>query len=340
MNLDRFARLALCHAPTPLEFMPRLTRHLGGPQLWIKRDDCTGTALGGNKTRKLEFLLGEALKQGADHVVTVGALQSNHVRQTVAAAARAGLGCTAILEHRHPDPDADYLRNGNVLLDVLLGAEIIYRPGGTDMLAALREVGDELRARGRKPYLIPSGGSNPVGSLGYVVAAQEIMQQASDKSLDLHSIVVASGSAGTQAGLLVGMAQLQSAIPIQGFAVSQTADLQQARVLALAQATADFIGLGKEIAKDSVKVNADYLGAGYSIPTPAMVEAVQLVARMEGLLLDPVYTGKAMAGLIDWIGQGRYRSADNVMFLHTGGQAGLFGFCDTLSARPSAALPA
>lgn len=138
----------------------------------------------------------------------------------------------------------------------------------------------------------------------------------------------------------MGMAQLQSAIPIQGFAVSQTADLQQARVLALAQATADFIGLSKEIAKDEVKVNADYLGAGYSIPTPAMVEAVHLVARMEGILLDPVYTGKAMAGLIDWIGQDRYRSTDNVMFLHTGGQAGLFGFCDTLSARTSTAMPA
>jgi L-cysteate sulfo-lyase len=331
MNLDRFPRIDLCHAPTPLEFMPRLTQHLGGPQIWIKRDDCTGMALGGNKARKLEFLMGDALQQGADHVVTLGALQSNHVRQTAAAAARLGLACTVLLEHRHPNPDSDYLNNGNVLLDGLLGAEIVYRPGGTDMAAALRQMGDQLRAKGHRPYLIPSGGSNPVGTLGYVKVAQELLQQAQEKSLRLDHIVVASGSAGTQAGLVVGVAAQASKVAVQGFAVSQAAHLQHARVAALALATAQWIGDFPEIPPEAIRVNADYLGQGYSIPTPAMVQAVHQVARLEGILLDPVYTGKAMAGLMDWVRHGRYRSDENIVFIHTGGQAGLFGFCNTLS---------
>ena len=339
MNLDRFPRINLCHAPTPLEFMPRLTQHLGGPQIWIKRDDCTGMALGGNKARKLEFLLGEALQQGADHVVTLGALQSNHVRQTAAAAARLGLACTVILEHRHPNPESDYLNNGNVLLDSLLGADIVYRPGGTDMPAALTQVGEQLRAKGHRPYLIPSGGSNPVGTLGYVRAAQELLQQAQERSLRLDHIVVASGSAGTQAGLVVGVAAEGSKVAVQGFAVSQAAHLQHARVSALATATAQWIGDLPALAPEAIRVNADYLGQGYSIPTAAMVAAVQQVARLEGILLDPVYTGKAMAGLMDWARQGRYRPDENIVFIHTGGQAGLFGFCDTLSRPTQASSP-
>ena len=339
MNLDRFPRIELCHAPTPLEFMPRLTQHLGGPQIWIKRDDCTGMALGGNKARKLEFLLGDALQQGADHVVTLGALQSNHVRQTAAAAARLGLACTVLLEHRHPNPDSDYLHNGNVLLDVLLGAEIVYRPGGTDMAAALTLMGDQLRAKGRQPYLIPSGGSNPVGTLGYVKAAQELLQQAQEKSLRLDHIVVASGSAGTQAGLAVGVAAQTSTVAVQGFAVSQAAHLQHARVSALAIATAQWIGNLPALSPEAIRVNSDYLGGGYSIPTPAMVEAVQQVAKLEGILLDPVYTGKAMAGLMDWVRRGHYRANENIVFFHTGGQAGLFGFCDTLSRPTQASSP-
>ena len=330
MNLDRFPRIDLCHVPTPLEFMPRLTQHLGGPQIWIKRDDCTGMALGGNKARKLEFLLGEALKQGADHLVTLGALQSNHVRQTAAAAARLGLACTVILEHRHPNPDYAYLHNGNMLLDGLLGAEIVNCPSGTDMPAALRQVGDQLRAKGHRPYLIPSGGSNPLGTLGYVKAAQELLLQAQEKNFAPDRVVVASGSAGTQAGLVVGLAVQASTASVQGFAVSQAEHLQHQRVAALAAATARFIGHTDELPPQAVRVNADYLGEGYSIPSAAMVDAVQQVARLEGILLDPVYTGKAMAGLMDWARTGRFRRDENVVFIHTGGQAGLFGFCDTL----------
>ena len=326
MNLDRFPRVELCHAPTPLEFMPRLTQHLGGPQIWIKRDDCTGMALGGNKARKLEFLLGDALQQGADHVVTLGALQSNHVRQTAAAAARLGLACTVLLEHRHPNPDSDYLHNGNVLLDVLLGAEIVYRPGGTDMAAALMLMGDQLRAKGRRPYLIPSGGSNPVGTLGYVKVAQELLQQAQEKSLRLDHIVVASGSAGTQAGLVVGMEGARTQIPVLGIGVRAPRQPQEEKVFALAQQTADLLGVPGAVQREHVVANCDYIGEGYGIPTPGMMEAVTMLAQLEGILLDPVYSGKGMAGLIDLIRKGHYRKDQNIVFLHTGGAVGLFGY--------------
>jgi len=329
MNLDQFPRVQLSHLPTPLEFMPNLTKHLGGPNIWIKRDDCTGIALGGSKNRKLEFLMGDALKNGADHIVTLGAVQSNHVRQTAAVAARMGLRFTAILEHRYPHANDEYLHNGNLLLNQLLGAEILYRPGGTDMNASLADVGIELSMQGRTPYLIPAGGSNPVGSLGYVIAAQELLNQSREKSLQINHIVHATGSAGTQAGLVVGMALEKYSTAIQGFAVSQPAVIQHSRVLALAQATADLIGLEVNIAPEVVRVNADYLGDGYSFPTDEMVEAVKLIARKEGILLDPVYTGKAMAGLISLIEQGFYLKDENIVFIHTGGQAGLFGFCQT-----------
>jgi L-cysteate sulfo-lyase len=335
MNLDAFARVDLCHAPTPLEFMPRLTQQLGGPQLWIKRDDCTGMGLGGNKARKLEFLLGQAQQQQYNHVVTLGAVQSNHVRQTAAAASRLGLGCTVLLEHRHPHADADYLHNGNVLLDELFGAQRVDYPGGTDMLAELSKMGDQLRAKGLRPYLIPSGGSNPVGTLGYVKAAQELLQQAHQQSLQIDQIMLASGSAGTQAGLVIGLASANSRIKVQGFAVSQAAAKQHARVSALTTATAQYLNYPTEGLSDRIHVNSDYLGEGYSIPTNTMVEAVRLVARLEGILLDPVYTGKAMAGLIDSAQSGRFRKEENIVFLHTGGQSGLFGFRDTFLQKDS-----
>ena len=199
------------------------------------------------------------------------------------------------------------------------------------MPAALRQVGDQLRAKGHRPYLIPSGGSNPLGTLGYVKAAQELLLQAQEKKFAPDHVVVASGSAGTQAGMVVGLAAQASTASVQGFAVSQAEHLQHQRVAALAAATARFIGHTDELPPQAVRVNADYLGEGYSIPSAAMVDAVQQVARLEGILLDPVYTGKAMAGLMDWARTGRFRRDENVVFIHTGGQAGLFGFCDTLS---------
>ena len=205
MHLARFPRLRLFPAPTPLEPLPNLTKHLGGPQIWIKRDDCTVVATGGNKVRKLEFLAGEALALGADHLITQGAVQSNHVRQTAAVAARLGMKFTAILEHRIDTNDRDYLNSGNVLLDRLMGAALEYRPGGTDMQAALEAKTDELRAAGQTPYMIPGGGSNRVGALGYVSCAQELMQQADEMGLKIDRVVHATGSSGTQAGLVGGL---------------------------------------------------------------------------------------------------------------------------------------
>jgi L-cysteate sulfo-lyase len=335
MHLARFPRVKICHAPTPLEFMPNLTRHLGGPQLWIKRDDCTGVATGGNKNRKLEFLMGEALAQGATHIVTQGAVQSNHVRQTAAVAAKLGLKCTAVLEHRVQTNDTAYLDGGNVLMDRLLGINIEYRASGTDMQAAIEEVGEKLKSGGEKVYLIPGGGSNPTGALGYAAVALELMSQANDIGLRIDRVVHATGSAGTQAGLVAGFEALNSGIRVLGIGVRNPRDKQEANVHKLAEATAEKLGLKGGIRRDAVEANCDYVGAGYGIPTEGMAKAVMLLARTEAIFLDPVYSGKGMDGLIDLIGKGAFGKDENVVFLHTGGQVGLFAYADFLTKAAS-----
>ena len=331
MNLARFPRVKLCQAPTPLEHLPNLTRLLGGPEIWMKRDDLTGMGLGGNKVRKLEFLAGDAIAQGADHLVTQGAVQSNHVRQTAAVAAKLGLRCTALLEHRIDTNAGDYLNNGNVLLDRLLGLEIEYRPGGTDMQAEIDAKGAELRAQGAKPYVIPGGGSNPVGALGYANVAFELVAQANDSGLDITRLVHATGSAGTQAGLVAGLHAMSSPLRVLGIGVRNPRAKQEANVLALARATAKHMGIERELPDAAVEANCDYVGTGYGHPTPGMIEAVQMVARSEGIFLDPVYSGKGMAGLIDLVRQGVFKRGDNVVFLHTGGSSGLFGYEDVFT---------
>jgi L-cysteate sulfo-lyase len=337
MHLSRFPRVKLCHAPTPLEFMPNLTKHLGGAQLWIKRDDCTGVATGGNKNRKLEFLMGEALAQGATHIITQGAVQSNHVRQTVAVAAKLGLKCTALLEHRVQTNDSDYNDGGNVLLDRLMGAKLEYRPGGTDMQAAMEEVAAGLKAEGETPYVIPGGGSNPTGALGYANVALELLAQANEIGLRIDRLVHATGSAGTQAGLVAGFEALNSGIRVLGIGVRAPKDKQEANVHKLAEATAEKLGVKGGIRREAVEANCDYVGAGYGVPTEGMAEAVTLLARHEGIFLDPVYSGKGMAGLIDLVRKGYFRADENVVFLHTGGQVGLFAYADffTKSLAPT-----
>ena len=332
MDLTQFPRIKLCQAPTPLELLPRLTAALGGPQIWMKRDDLTGMGLGGNKVRKLEFLAGEAMAQGADRLVTQGAVQSNHVRQTAAVAMKLGLGCTAILEHRIETNDPAYLANGNVLLDTIMGVELQYRPGGSDMAAALNEVGAGLREAGGKPYLIPGGGSNAVGATGYAAVAAELVTQANEMGLRIDRLVHATGSAGTQAGLVAGLHAMSSPIRVLGIGVRNPKDKQEAAVLALARATAERLGVSRELPADAVEANCDYVGPGYGRPTPGMVEAVKLVARTEGIFLDPVYSGKGMAGLIDLIRRGDFAPGENVVFLQTGGATGLFGYPDTFAA--------
>ncbi len=332
MHLSRFPRVSLGHMDTPLEPLPRLTKALGGPTLYIKRDDCTGLATGGNKTRKLEFLVADALAQGADTLITQGATQSNHARQTAAAAARVGLKCLILLEDRTGNPDPAYRLSGNVFLDRLMDAPTRTYPGGTDMNAAMAAVADEVRAAGGKPYVIPGGGSNPIGALGYVNCAIEILTQANAQHLRVDHVVHATGSAGTQAGLVAGFQGMRSGIPVLGIGVRAPREAQEANVYKLACATAELLGMPGAVARESVVANTDYVGGGYGVPTPGMVEAVTLMARTEGILLDPVYSGKGLAGLIDLIRKGRFRKDENIVFVHTGGSVGLFGYLDAFEA--------
>ena len=332
MNLAQFPRVKLCQAPTPLELLPNLTKALGGPDIWMKRDDLTGMGGGGNKVRKLEYLAGAALAAGADHLVTQGAVQSNHVRQTAAVAAKLGLRCTAVLEHRIATNDPEYLNSGNVLLDHLMGIDIEYRDGGTDMQAAIEDVGARLEKTGAKPYLIPGGGSNATGALGYVHVAAELVAQLNEQGLNVDRLVHATGSAGTQAGLVAGLHALNSPIRTLGIGVRNPRDKQEANVRKLAEATLAHLGIKAPLPPEAVEANCDYVGAGYGIPTPGMVEAVQMVARTEGIFLDPVYSGKGMAGLIDLIRKGTFTKGQTIVFLHTGGSTGLFGYTQALTA--------
>ena len=326
MHLARFPRVRLFPTPTPLERLENLSRHLGGPEIWIKRDDCTVVATGGNKVRKLEWLIGEARAQGATHIVTQGAVQSNHVRQTAAVARRYGMKCTALLEHRIDTNDRDYLNSGNVLLDKLFDCAIEYRPSGLDMNAEAEKKGEELRAGGEKVYVIPGGGSNRVGALGYVSCAQELVHQADEMGLVIDRLVTATGSAGTHAGLVVGMIGVNANIPVLGIGVRQPKDRQEANVHRLAEETAAYCGVTGGIPRESVVANCDYIGGGYGIPTDGMAEAVRMMASLEGILLDPVYSGKAMAGMIDLIRKGEIGKNETVVFLHTGGAVGLYGY--------------
>ena len=326
MNLAKFPRIRCGHFPTPLEPMEALTKHLGGPRLWIKRDDCTGLSSGGNKTRKLEFLMAEAVAQKADTVITQGATQSNHARQTAAIAAKLGMECHILLEDRTGYADDAYTLGGNVLLDQLHGASISKRPGGTDMQKEMEVLAADLKKTGKRPYVIPGGGSNPVGALGYVNAALELLAQSTEMALKIDHVVHATGSAGTQAGLVAGLAMLNSQTPVLGIGVRAPKDRQEASVFALADKTCAYVGVPGAVKREHVVANCDYVGQGYGIPTEGMVEAVKLVANKEGILLDPVYSGKGMAGLIDLIAKGHFQKTDNVVFLHTGGSVGLFGY--------------
>lgn len=326
MQLSRFPRARFAHLPTPLEPMPRLSEALGGKAaFWVKRDDCTGLAGGGNKTRKLEFLLGEALEQGADTLVTQGAVQSNHVRQTAAAAARFGMACEVILEERTGSKAVDYVGSGNVLLDRLLGAKIRTVPGGSDMNAELARTAEEIRGRGGKPYVIPGGGSNTVGALGYVDCALELVRQADAQGLRIDRIVTATGSAGTHAGLVAGLALMGADVPILGIGVRAPKETQEANVHKLAVETAALLGHGDRVSREMTVANCDYVGAGYGLIDEGVIDALKLIARTEALLLDPVYTGKAMKGLIDLARKGAF-DGETVVFLHTGGAQGLFGY--------------
>ncbi len=330
MNLAKFPRRRYTAGQTPIEKAARFSEALGGPDIYIKRDDLLGLAAGGNKTRKLEFLAADALAQGADTLIPCGAVQSNHCRLTLAAAVKEGLKCRFVLEERAPgsfDPKA----SGNIYLYHLLGIEDIkVVPAGSDLMAEMEQVAAALTADGRNGYIIPVGGSNVIGATGYAACAQEIQAQTFDLGLDIDAVVCASGSAGTQAGLVAGLYGCSMNMPVIGINVSQGKDAQEELVYGLVRKTADRVGVHSEIPREAVTCLGDYVGPGYSLPTTEMAEAVTLLARTEGILLDPVYTGKAMAGLIDLVRQGYFKKESNILFLHTGGSPALYVYRDYL----------
>ena len=331
IDFNVFPRVSLCHQPTPIEPMPRLSALLGGPQLFIKRDDCTGLATGGNKTRKLEFLVGEALQEKADMLVTQGAVQSNHVRQTAAAAARVGMKCHVLLERRVPGRDASYEETGNVLLDTIFGATQEFRPDGLDMNAEAEAVTEKLRAEGHRPYFIPGGGSNPTGALGYANCAQEIADQTAASGQHFDWLVMGTGSTGTQAGLVAGFHAIGHDLPVMGVSVRQPRERQMNAVHGLTQRTCEKLGAsGLPLAK--ILVDDRFVGQGYGIPADTTLEAIKLTAQQEGILLDPVYSAKGMAGLIGMVREGFFKPTDTVLFLHTGGSTALFAYQEQILA--------
>jgi D-cysteine desulfhydrase len=330
MNIANFPRRRYTPNRTPIEKLPRLSAELNGPLIYMKRDDLLGLAGGGNKTRKLEFVVADALEKGADTLITCGAVQSNHCRLTLAAAVHEGLKCRLVLEERVADsynPEA----SGNNFLYRLLGVEQVkVVPGGSDMAAEMQRVADDVAAAGRRAYVIPGGASSPLGALGYVACAAEIMDQTFETGLRIDHVVCASGSAGTHAGLASGFFGSNSNIPVTGVNVSRKKDVQETIVHDLAQQVLELTGARVTMPPNVIRCVEDYVGPGYSLPTAEMVEAVTLTARLEGILLDPVYTGKAMAGLIGLIRQGRFEKNENVLFVHTGGSPALYAYMDTI----------
>ncbi len=336
MNLDiPFPSVSLSHTPTPLEKMPHLTSVMSGPEIWVKRDDCTGLAMGGNKARQLEYYVGQALQQAADTLLTTGAVQSNHVRMTIAAARKMGMQVEVQLEKRVSDRLPQYYDSGNPMLMKIMGAKIHHYPVGEDEDGAdnaLFERAEVLKAEGATPYVIPlSGMHTPYGALGYVKAAEEILQQITQMNLTFDAIVLASGSANTHAGLLFGLRVLGSPVQVYGMCVRRNAELQKQRVLDKTNQLASMMKVDVCVTADDVHVDDCMLQPGYGQLNEHVIEAISLTAESEGILLDPTYTGKAMAGLLAYVRDGMWSEDQLVMFLHTGGTPALFGYPELIS---------
>jgi D-cysteine desulfhydrase len=332
MHLARFPRRRYTPHATPIEKLTHLTRALNGPDIYIKRDDQLGLTAGGNKTRKLEFLVADALAQGAETLITVGAVQSNHCRLTLAAAVREGLKCRLVLEQRVPGSYNKRASGNNFLFDLLGVEAVTVVDAGIDLAAAMQKVANELAAEGRKGYVIPGGGSNARGALGYVACAEELLAQTFDQGLKVDHIVVASGSAGTHAGLLTGLVANNAKIPVTGINVRRPRAEQEKNVHTLTQDVAKLLGV-EPPPRESVVALDEWVGPGYSLPTPEMIEAVRLLARSDGILLDPVYTGKAMAGLIGLVRRGTFKKGENILFIHTGGAPALYAYQNILQSE-------
>lgn len=320
MGLSTQPRERIATLPTPLQHAPRLSESLGGPQIYIKRDDLTGLALGGNKTRKLEYLIADAKLQGATHVITLGGAQSNHVRQTAAAARLAGMRAVLILTASVPEPEVQ----GNLLLDVLLGAEYHVVESAAEHDEAIATISDELRAKGHVPYVIPVGGSNAIGALGYVSAMLELTYQLWQQSINPNALYFATGSGGTQGGLVLGAKLYGAGFALRGVTVSGSSTDVTIKVMSVVEAACDLLGIPKPVEPGDVVCLDQFVGAGYGAPTPGGLEAIKLLAQTEGILLDTVYTAKAFSGMIADIRAGMYTADDTLVFLHTGGSPALF----------------
>ncbi|MGO1767353.1 D-cysteine desulfhydrase [Advenella sp. S44] len=329
MKWNAFPRIGFTEHATPLQPLSRLSDHLGGPKIFIKRDDLTGLAGGGNKARKLEYLAADALAQGADTLIATGATQSNHARQTAAAAAQLGLDCILLLERRLQGQPAEYYRAGNALLNRVLGATLCEElPAGANIATAVAELETQLIQQGRKPYVVAAGGSSPLGAMGYVGCAHEITTQASDLGIKVDYIVHAAGSGGTQAGLVAALCRHKHT-RVRGYSVRFDSNRMSAIVHAIANQTTSLMD-APSVRADRIEVDDTHIGDGYGIATPEALDAIKLLGRQEGILLDPVYTGKAMAGLIADIHSGRFSADQNIVFLHTGGAAVLSAYTSLL----------
>ncbi|KIX12777.1 D-cysteine desulfhydrase [Dethiosulfatarculus sandiegensis] len=329
MNLARFPRRRYTVGQTPIEKLNNLTTFMGGPEIYMKRDDMLGLAAGGNKTRKLEFVVADALAQGADTLITCGAVQSNHCRLTLAAAAKEGIKCRLVLEERVAGSYRPRAMGNNLIYRLMGVEEIIVVPGGSDMAKEMQKVADGLKAQSRKPYVIPGGASNTIGATGYVACAEEILNQSFEMGIKFDRVVCPSGSAGTHAGLVVGFFGNNSQVPVVGVNVSRTKEDQEKLVYDLAKATALHVGVREELPREEILCFGDYVGPGYSLPTDSMVDAVRTLAKTEAILLDPVYTGKAMAGMLDLIRTGFFKKDEKVLFVHTGGSPALHVYEDS-----------
>jgi len=328
-RLSRFPRLGLAHLPTPLEPMKRLSAHLGGPRLWVKREDCTGVGFGGNKLRKLDYVLREAVAADADTLVSGGVVQSNSQRQVAAAAAKLGFECHLAVYHGRLAPiGPEYETSGNVLLNKLFGAHLHDVPWTGDRNAAIRELAETLREKGRRPYVVPYGVSNGLGAVAYASTVIEIAKQMSDQGIEPTAIVHCSGSAGTQAGLILGAPACLPRTDVIGIDIDAEPERVRADVISNGHAAADL--LGTKFDEMRVDVIAGHAGPAYGVPHAATIEAIKLAGRLEALALDPVYTGKGLAGLIALIRGGRWKTSDNVVFIHTGGSPALFAYRETL----------
>ncbi len=326
MQLGHIPRLDLGFWPTPMHQLPRLGEDLGGPELWIKRDDQSGVAAGGNKVRRLEYVVGQALEQGADLLITTGGVQSNHARMTAAVGARLGLDVVLVLKGADPG-----IKTGNLLLNHILGARIVFEEGdlfgdGDEDPVALRmeEVAAEEREKGRRPFIVPLGGSTPTGCLGYVSAMLELLGQLEDASLSIDHLFVAAGSQGTAAGIYLGSQATSSGMEIHLISVARNSQIVREQTMDLAARTRDLLGWKVDLDPDHLHVYDQYVGEGYGIPTPGTLEAINKTASLEGIILDPTYTGKAMAGLIGEVSSGTIDAAETALFWHTGGLPGLF----------------